>query len=161
LAAALSQANINVVTLANNHLMDCGRDGVIETLNALADAGVHTVGAGMDECAAHCPAGIGRGSFRGGILGYYLNRRCAATRDLPGGAMDTDEFLRADIEGLHKLVDRVVVTFHWGVPYERTPCEQDRAKARLAVDLGADLVVGHHPHVLQPMEIYKGCPIFY
>jgi poly-gamma-glutamate capsule biosynthesis protein CapA/YwtB (metallophosphatase superfamily) len=160
-AASLARANINVVTLANNHLMDCGRDGVVETLNALANAGVQAVGAGVDEPDAHRPTVVNCGPLRLGILGYYWNRRCAATHKLPGSAVDTREHLQADIRRIREAVDRVVVTFHWGVPYERTPSEQDRAKARLAVDLGADLVIGHHPHVIQPIEIYGGRPIFY
>jgi poly-gamma-glutamate capsule biosynthesis protein CapA/YwtB (metallophosphatase superfamily) len=75
--------------------------------------------------------------------------------------MDTPEDLRADIGALCKKVDRVVVEFHWGIPYECEPLPEDREKARLAVDCGADVVVGHHPHVIQPMEVYRGCPIFY
>jgi len=96
-----------------------------------------------------------------GLLGYYWNRRTAATSDLPGSALDEPEDLRADIGALRSQVDRVVVEFHWGIPYEREPLPEDREKARLAVDCGADVVIGHHPHVIQPMEIYRGCPIFY
>jgi hypothetical protein len=96
-----------------------------------------------------------------GLLGYYWNRRTAATTELPGSAMDTPEDLRADIGALRRQVDRVVVEFHWGIPYEHEPQPEDREKARLAVDCGADVVVGHHPHVIQPMEVYRGCPIFY
>jgi len=55
----------------------------------------------------------------------------------------------------------VVVTFHWGVPYVREPSEADRAKARLALDCGADVVIGHHPHIVQPFEIYRDRPIFF
>src|SRR5262249_58648833 len=58
-------------------------------------------------------------------------------------------------------VDRIVVTFHWGVPYQRQPWAESRARARLAIDLGADVVVGHHPHVIQPFEVHRGRPIFY
>jgi hypothetical protein len=54
-----------------------------------------------------------------------------------------------------------VVTFHWGVPYVREPAPEDRAKARLAIDCGADTVIGHHVHVLQPLEIWRDRPIFY
>ena len=75
--------------------------------------------------------------------------------------MDRPEYLFADIVALRKQVDRVVVEFHWGIPYEREPLPEDREKARLAVDCGADVVIGHHPHVIQPMEVYRGCPIFY
>jgi hypothetical protein len=99
--------------------------------------------------------------MRIGLLGYYWNRRTAATAVLPGSAMDPPEALEADIRALRELADRIVVTFHWGVPYEPQPSPEDRAKAHFAVDCGADAVVGHHPHIVQPFEIYRGCPIFY
>jgi poly-gamma-glutamate capsule biosynthesis protein CapA/YwtB (metallophosphatase superfamily) len=161
LAKALSRANVKVVTLANNHLMDCGGAGVLETLEALASAGVAAVGGAENEEAAHRPVIRQAGRWRVGLLGYYWNRRTAATNEFPGSAMETPEHLRADIGALRKQVDRVVVEFHWGVPYEREPLPEDREKARLAVDCGADAVVGHHAHVIQPMEVYRGCPIFY
>ena len=161
LAHALKSANVNVVTLANNHLTDCGRQGVLETFEALNAAGVHKIGAGKSEISAHAPLIMDAGSLRVGILGYYWNKRCAATIDQPGSAMDTEAWLKADIEALRSRVDRVVTVFHWGVPYERLPRPDDQAKARLAIDLGSDLVIGHHPHVIQPLEVYKGCPIFY
>jgi poly-gamma-glutamate capsule biosynthesis protein CapA/YwtB (metallophosphatase superfamily) len=161
LAGSLSRAGVNVVTLANNHLMDCGRSGVLETLDALSNANVHTLGAGTNERAAHAPVSLPSRAMRIGLLGYYWNRRTAAGEDLPGSAMDPPEALEADICSLRKNVDRIVVTFHWGVPYEREPSTEDRAKAHFAVDCGADAVVGHHPHIVQPFEIYRGCPIFY
>jgi hypothetical protein len=161
LAFALKRANINVVTLANNHLLDCGRHGVFETFEALAKAEVHAVGAGKNEASAHAPVILEAGPLRIGILGYYWNRRTAATDKLPGSAVDTPEWLETDIKALRQFVDRIVVTCHWGVPYERGPSVEDRRKARLAIDLGADLVIGHHPHVIQPLEVYKGKAIFY
>ncbi len=161
LAGALARAGINIVTLANNHLVDCGRAGVLETLEALEQAGVAPVGAGIDKRAAHRPVILEAGGLRVGILGYYWNRRCAARDNLPGSAMDTPEALAEDIGALRARVDRVVVTCHWGVPYERQPSSEDRAKARWAVDCGADAVIGHHPHIVQPAEVYRGRPIFY
>src|SRR6267143_117643 len=161
LAGSLSRAGINVVTLANNHLMDCGRSGVLETLDVLSHANVLALGAGTNERAAHAPVIRQAGGIRIGLLGYYWNRRTAATVDHPGSAMDPPEALETDIRALRKHADRIVVTFHWGVPYEREPSPDDRAKAHFAVDCGADAVVGHHPHVVQPFEIYCGCPIFY
>ncbi|MDE3231520.1 MAG: CapA family protein [Chloroflexota bacterium] len=161
LASALTRAGVNALTLANNHLLDCGRAGVEETLETLTQAGITAVGAGVNTRAAHTPAILPAGRWRIGLLGYYWNSRCAARDDLPGSAMDTAEDLEADIHALRQQVDRVVVTFHWGVPYEREPHPDDRAKARLAVDCGADAVIGHHPHVAQPFEIYRGAPIFY
>ncbi len=161
LASSLTRAGINVVTLANNHLLDCGRSGVLETLDALARAKVSALGAGEDKSAAHAPVIRQAGRLRIGLLGYYWNSRTAATADRPGSAMDFPEMLEADIRGLREQVDRIVVTCHWGVPYEREPSIADRAKAHLAVDCGADVVIGHHPHIVQPFEIYRGRPIFY
>lgn len=161
LAGSLARAGVSVVTLANNHLLDCGRAGVMETLDALRCAGVAAVGAGINETAAHAAVIRQAGRFRVGFLGYYWNRRCAATGDLPGSALDPPAALETDIRRLKDQADRVVVTFHWGVPYLREPSAADRAKARHAVDCGADVVVGHHPHIVQPLEIHRGCPIFY
>ena len=161
LASALARAGINVLTLANNHLLDCGRSGVLETLEILAREGLAPLGAGVNEEEAHRPVIRQAGRLRIGLLGYYWNRRTAATADKPGSAMDPDESLEADIRALQERADRIVVVFHWGVPYLRDPSAEDRAKARLAIDLGADAVVGHHPHVIQPFEVYHGRPIFF
>ncbi|GAC1445607.1 MAG: CapA family protein [Chloroflexota bacterium] len=161
LAQTLIHAGVDVVTLANNHLLDCGHAGVIETIDALEEAGVAFVGGGRNERLAHEPVIMQAGQYSVGLLGYYWNRRCAARADLPGSATDTPAELAADIRNLRPRVDRVVVTFHWGIPYEREPSRDDRAKARLAVDCGADAVIGHHVHVMQPFEVYRGCPIFY
>jgi poly-gamma-glutamate capsule biosynthesis protein CapA/YwtB (metallophosphatase superfamily) len=161
LATALTRAGINALTLANNHLLDCGRAGVLETLETLARANIASLGAGANTQAAHAPGVLRAGRWRVGLLGYYWNSRCAARARLPGGAMDTPEALEADIRALRAQMDRVVVLFHWGVPYEREPLPEDQAKARLAVECGADAVIGCHPHIMQPFEIYRGRPIFY
>src|SRR5260370_561893 len=138
LASSLSRAGINVVTLANNHLTDCGRSGVLETLKALSNANVLALGAGTYGRTAHEPVILQAGGMRVGLLGYYWNRRTAATANLPGSAMDPREALAADIGALRERADRIVVTFHWGVPYEREPSSEDRAKAHFTVDCGAD-----------------------
>ena len=158
---ALQNANIGVVTLANNHLTDCGREGVVETLEFLEAAGIEPLGAGRNSTEAHVPFFFQEGDLRIGLLNYYWNRRTAATGRLPGSARATDETLRRDIPAAKAACDRLVVIFHWGLPYVAEPFEQDQAHARLAVDLGADLIVGHHPHVIQRLEVYQGVPIFY
>jgi poly-gamma-glutamate capsule biosynthesis protein CapA/YwtB (metallophosphatase superfamily) len=104
---------------------------------------------------------VSSGARRIGLLGYYWNRRCAAGPRRPGGATDSAEELARDIGQLRGSVDDVVVTFHWGIPYQPSPLASDRDKARLAIEMGADVVVGHHPHVLQPFEVHRGRPIFY
>jgi poly-gamma-glutamate capsule biosynthesis protein CapA/YwtB (metallophosphatase superfamily) len=111
-ATSVLRAGINVVTLANNHLVDCGREGVLETLEALAAAGVTPLGAAANQNAAHEPVIREAGGVRIGLLGYYWNRRCAATANLPGSAMGVFEELETDIRQLRTRVDRVVVTCH-------------------------------------------------
>src|SRR5206468_7941627 len=135
---AMLSAGINVATLANNHLLDCGREGVLETLQVLAETGVAAIGAGVNKAAAHAPAILQAGTLRVGLLGYYWNRRTSARGPWPGSAMDPPEDLAADIRALKGKVHRIVATFHWGVPYVREPSEADRAKARFAVDCGVD-----------------------
>lgn len=161
LASALSRAGFNAMTLANNHLLDCGREGVLETLEVLEAVGVAPLGAGRDRKAAHTPRIFEAGALRIGLLAYYWNGRTAATGRLPGSAMDSRAELEEDIRELRSRVDRVVTMFHWGVPYVREPAAEDRDKARFAVDCGADAVIGHHPHIVQPFEIWRDRPIFY
>jgi hypothetical protein len=134
---------------------------VLETLEALAVAGVTPLGAAANETAAHVPVVREAGGLRIGLLGYYWNRRCAATANLPGSAMGVFEELETDIRKLRRQVDRVVVTFHWGRPYKPEPSPRARAKARFAIDCGAHAVIGHHPHIIQALEIYRSRPIFY
>jgi poly-gamma-glutamate capsule biosynthesis protein CapA/YwtB (metallophosphatase superfamily) len=161
IASSFLPAGINVLTLANNHLVDCGREGVLETLEALVTAGVTPLGAAANESAAHEPVIRDADGLRIGLLGYYWNRRCAATSNLPGSAMGVFEELETDIRKLRSQVDRVIVTFHWGRPYKPDPSPRARAKARFAIECGAHAVVGHHPHIIQAFEIYRHRPIFY
>jgi hypothetical protein len=124
-------------------------------------AGVTPLGAAANEIAAHEPVIREAGGLRIGLLGYYWNRRCAATANLPGSAMGVFEELETDIRNLRRQVDRVVVTFHWGRPYKPEPSPRARGKARFAIDCGAHAIVGHHPHIIQALEIYRNRPIFY
>jgi poly-gamma-glutamate capsule biosynthesis protein CapA/YwtB (metallophosphatase superfamily) len=133
----------------------------LETLKDLERHGIHAIGVGRRVREAHQPAIVRAGEHAVGLLGYYWNRRTAARGKLPGSAMDTPDSLANDITRLRALVDRVVVTVHWGVPYDRQPSPADQEKARLMISLGADIVIGHHPHIIQQVEIFKNRPIFY
>lgn len=161
IARSLKETGINVVALANNHLLDCGRQGVLDTLDALTSVGIRHLGAGPDDKRAYDPVVQVADGTRIGLLNYYWNPRTAAREKLAGSAMDTTERLASGIRGLKKEAEKVVVIFHWGIPYEREPLPEDRVKARYAVDCGADVVIGHHPHVVQPFEVHHGHPIFY
>ncbi len=157
----LRRAGINLVSLANNHILDCGRDGVIETIQSLDKHDIGYVGGGINREEAHRPKIIEVGTLKIGVLGYYWNKRTAAKRNSPGSAMDTFERYERDLNKLKPLVDKIIVTVHWGTPYEREPKEETIEKAKSFVDLGADVVVGHHPHIVQRVDIYRGKPIFY
>jgi poly-gamma-glutamate capsule biosynthesis protein CapA/YwtB (metallophosphatase superfamily) len=156
-----SRAGINVMTLANNQPVDCGREGILETLEALAVAGITPLGTAANGSAGHEPVIRKAGGLQIGLLGYHWNRRCTATANLPGSAMGVFEELESDIYKLRRQVDRVVVTFDWGHPNKSEPSPRARAKALFAIDCGAHAVVGHHPHIIQALEIYRRCPIFY
>ncbi|MER8434280.1 CapA family protein [Mesorhizobium caraganae] len=160
-ASVLRRAGFAAMTIANNHIQDCGRDGVIETLDTLEQHHIRPYGGGRNQSVAHDPAIFDGTDIRVGLLGYYWNRRTAAHGDLPGSAQDLTELVERDLARLRPLVDRIAVMVHWGVPYQRQPTEEDRMKAQLFIDLGADAVIGHHPHILQPVEIYKARPILY
>lgn len=160
-APTLRRAGFDAMTIANNHLLDCGREGVRETLATLSQQGIEVVGGGPNESTAHNAAIFDTRGGRVGLLGYYWNRRTAAIGDLPGSARDLPELVERDIGRLKRHADRVAVMVHWGVPYERQPSDEDRMKARHFIDCGADIVIGHHPHIIQPLEVYRGRPIFY
>ncbi len=161
-APVLRRGGFAAMTIANNHIRDCGPGGVIETLDTLERHHIKAYGGGRNQNSAHDPAIFDGVDIRIGLLGYYWNDRTAARDDLPGSAQDLPELVERDLARLRPLVDRIAVMVHWGdITYQRHPAEQDRVKAQHFIDMGADAVIGHHPHILQTIEIYKDRPILY
>jgi poly-gamma-glutamate capsule biosynthesis protein CapA/YwtB (metallophosphatase superfamily) len=161
-APVLRRGGFAAMTIANNHIRDCGPGGVIETLDTLERHHIKPYGGGRNQNSAHDPAIFDGVDIRIGLLGYYWNDRTAARDDLPGSAQDLPELVERDLARLRPLVDRIAVMVHWGdITYQRHPAEQDRVKAQHFIDMGADAVIGHHPHILQAIEIYKDRPILY
>jgi len=161
--AALKGAGFDLLSLANNHTMDQGREGLTDTIKVLESYGIKTVGAGMSRSEARKPVFIEKGKTRIGFLGYS---------DFPpeGYMYDEDkaDVARADMKSLgeeakaaREQCDFLVVSFHWGKEFDRYPGDRQREMAHTAIENGADLVIGHHPHVLQSVEEYKGKLIFY
>ncbi len=99
---------------------------------------------------------LGYGDIESGIRKGYV-----ATSEKPGVALLTKENLRQDIQTARKQAHVVIISMHWGTEYEQSPTKRQRMLAHLAVDYGASLVLGHHPHVIQPLEEYKDGYIFY
>ena len=160
-APGLIRAGIDVVTLANNHILDYGIEGLESTLAVLDSIGLAYCGAGLNRDHAQQPAIIERNGFRIGFLGYSLTfpEEFWATRSREGTNYPYN--LKRNIELTDSLADFVVVTFHWGGEGMNYPKEYQKHFARAAIDYGADLVLGHHPHVLQGLEIYKNRLIAY
>lgn len=161
--AALKGAGFDILSLANNHTMDQGREGLIDTVKVLESYGIRPLGAGMTRDEARKPVFIEKRRRKIGFLGYC---------DFPpeGYIYDEDkaDVARADMKSLGEEVraarencDFLVVSFHWGKEFDCYPGDRQREMAHAVIENGADLIIGHHPHVLQGVEEYKGKLIFY
>ena len=162
-AAALSRAGFTVVTLANNHIMDFGAEGLAETLNNLDRAKILHAGAGVNLAEARREALVTVKGRRVALLAYSLTYPAEffAGKGLPGAAQGVADRVREDIVRAREAADYVVISFHWGEELAGTPKPYQQHAAHAAIDAGADLVLGHHPHVLQGIERYRGKTIFY
>jgi poly-gamma-glutamate capsule biosynthesis protein CapA/YwtB (metallophosphatase superfamily) len=158
----LKKSGIDVVSLANNHLGDYGSEAVAETLDGLDVVGVAHGGAGRNEVEARRPAILDAGGRRIAVLAYVEPMwSVVEAKEGPGVAVFDPEEAAADIVAARAMADLVLVSLHWGEEHSGFPRESDREIARMLVDAGADAILGHHPHVLQGAEFYRGKPIFY
>jgi poly-gamma-glutamate capsule biosynthesis protein CapA/YwtB (metallophosphatase superfamily) len=163
LAPVLREAGFGVLSLANNHAIDCQRPGLQRTRQALTDAVITPVGAGPTLAEAERGVVMTVKGLRIGFLAYS-DFGCATfildpTRESVVNL--NEECLRRTIPELARRCDVVVVSYHWGVEGRREPSPRERRLAHLAVDLGAKLVVGHHAHVRGAIEKYRGGLIAY
>lgn len=154
---ALLDANFSVLSVANNHSGDWGRDAFSDTLKRLRSAGVLTVGGGVDIQDAQKVSVTEVDGYKLGFVGFtdigpdWLE----AGEDTPGILLAGSSYHDAVIERASREVDVLIVSYHFGEEYMKVPNERQRYLATRAVDLGADIVVGHHPHVIQEVERYK------
>ena len=181
----LRWAGIDLVSLANNHLHDCGGDGVGETMRHLTDAGLIHFGAADQDRVAE-PRIVHVGDTAVALCGVLApdalfhdhgasleddaydrvlaatRRRHAATPTRPGLliAAHDDSWLNM-VRHARERADVVIVFAHWGIRYHRPPSALQRQLAHKAIDAGADLVVGHHAHIWQPVELYRGKAVVY
>jgi len=165
-AAALRDAGFDVVALANNHTLDYGHRGMQDTIRHLREVGIETVGAGDDERQAREGLVVEVDGTRIGLLAYmepygrYPKDAWFAEGDRGGCARMDKDALRDDIARMREQADVVIVHLHGGRNYKDVTGYQKRM-GRAAIDLGADAVNGHHPHVAQGVEIYRSKPIVY
>ncbi len=162
---ALKNAGFDIVSLANNHMSDQGSQGVLNTLKYLNSADIKTIGAGKNINEANQPAFLEADGLKFAFLAYndsdVVPPRYEASTDRAGTAFMRAEKMTEAIINAKKEADFVIVSMHSGVEYVLNPNKRQIDFARTAIDAGAELVIGHHPHVTQPIEQYNGKYILY
>jgi poly-gamma-glutamate synthesis protein (capsule biosynthesis protein) len=160
--AGLKLAGIAVVSTANNHSRDCASHGVEFTMAWLRAHGIEPVGSGESDTAAHKGIVLVRHGVRFGFLGYTYDQNNGNWKDTdPRIALADPKIVCRDVSEIRKRADVVIVSMHHGVEYTLKPTAAQVAFAHAAIDAGATLVIGHHPHVVQPSERYRDGLIFY
>ena len=188
---AIAQAGFNIASFASNHCMDWGKEAFVDTLAHLNANGIRTIGAGNNLAEARKPLIVESNGNKIGWLAYcsvglpknWADEQrvgCAPARahtvyeplerDQPGTPArilsfpnEADlEAMCADIRQLKKLVDVVMVSMHWGIHHKEAEIAMyQRTYGHRAIDGGADVILGHHAHILKAAEVYRGKPIFY
>jgi len=163
IAQNLKNAGFNLMNLANNHTMDHGAIGLIDTMNTLDEYGIAWFGAGKTAEEAVSPVFINISGTVIGFLGYsaFPPEGYFHTQEKPNISMLDESSLRESVINARNKCDFLIVSFHWGREFDPYPDDSQKNTARIAIDSGADIVIGHHPHVYQGVEEYNGKFIFY
>jgi len=190
-AQAMRRANFGVISCAGNHCLDWGAEALFETIANLQSQGMNVVGAGANIREARRPVVRTVAKTRVAFLAYSsilpasywaeeLRAGCAPMRahtlyeqielDQPGtpcrihtyAHTEDLEALRHDVRAARSVADVVIVSMHWGIHFiPAALADYQREVGHAAIDAGADLILGHHAHILKGVEIYQGRPIFY
>lgn len=153
-----------IACLANNHIMDYGETGYAETISRLEATGVEHFGAGSIDEDCNNPLIINLQGLTVALIGFVCpsTHPVFAHEERPGVCPISLEAIRSLLRQVRQAdVDQVVACLHWGPEEVSLPHPDDVQLARQIIDAGADLIIGHHPHRIQPYEIYKGKYIFY
>jgi poly-gamma-glutamate synthesis protein (capsule biosynthesis protein) len=143
-------AGFDVLTLANNHTVDFGRDSLLDTVKAVHAAGIQTIGAGANDAQARRPAIVEAGGLRVALLGYSDVNPAGfnATSTSPGTAKADIAAITTDVHAALRRADVAVCFFHWGTELHPSPDSRQQQFAAACLNAGARLVLGAHPHVL-------------
>ena len=189
-ASIFQTAKTDVVSLASNHAMDFGWDALEDTIALFTSYGMQVVGAASNEADARKPVILEKDGVRTAILAYcsVIREGQAAVGDHPGvtpmrartwyepidfqpgcpplimsEALPRDvAAMEDDIREAKKIAHAVVVCLHWGIRYiPKVLATYQEPVAHAAIEAGADVIIGHHPHQIKAVEVYKGKPIFY
>lgn len=162
----LVYAGFDVLSVANNHTFDYGREAFEDSLSRLKSAGIDYVGGGFSSTEVHAPLVKQIDETRVAFLAYsnFVAPFWIVQQQQSGIALadwSTLETVKGDVAQAKSQADIVVVSLHAGEEYTKEPTDFQKKFAQIAIDAGADLVVGHHPHVAQPVEQYNNGWIAY
>ena len=166
----LSLAGFDLLSLANNHAMDFGAEGLMQAIQLLEARGINTVGAGADDTAAHNPVIFEMKGIKLAFLAYvdvpvefrgFDAHAWIAGENHSGVAWAEPARIRTDVTDALSQADLVVVILHSGYENVIQPSPPQVAAAHAAIEAGAKLVIGHHAHVLQPIELFRDGVIAY
>ena len=170
--AVLNKAKINMVSLANNHVLDYEEEALLDCLEILDRNNIEHAGAGIDFVDASSPAileiPIKENAYKVGMIAFTDNEAVWEALDQPGifyVPVDLKDkrtqVLMNEVEKTKKDADLLILSAHWGPNWGYRPQPNHVFFAQALIDVGADIIFGHSPHVFQGVEIYKGKPILY
>ncbi|MCL5011233.1 MAG: CapA family protein [Patescibacteria group bacterium] len=163
--SAIKRAGFTVLSLANNHTMNFGGKGLQKTMQNLENVGLQYAGAGNNIDEAYQPVIMEKNGLKFAFLAFtdtdVIPNSYGATAGKPGVAFMDKTLMERAVEQAKTRADFVIVYIHSGNEYQKNPSQRQTDFARAAIDEGAHLVVGSHPHIVQPAETYKGKYIFY
>lgn len=157
-ADALVDAGFNVINEASNHALDMGEAGLMKTLAGWRERNIAVIGAFETEQASQTDCILEKSGIKYGFLGYtYGTNGYPIPQDKPWliSLIDRDK-IKADIERLRPKCEYLVVSVHWGTEYQTTSSAEQQELAQFIADCGADLIIGHHPHVIQEAQVLTG-----
>ena len=159
----IADAGIDWVSLANNHIGDQGRTGVLQTIKNVEKYGLAHAGAGKNATAARTPSTFEFDDTTVAVLAYdAIYKPYHATASRVGSAAFTIKNVSADVKKAREAGADVVIVFpHWGREYQYAPTSRQREQAHAIIDAGADMIIGNHAHYAAAMEAYQGKPIWY
>ena len=163
LISGLKFAGFNIASVANNHTIDYGKSGFLRTMTYLKNDSILPVGGGSNQNEAFTPIIINKNGEKFAFFGFleFLLEGVVFMDSQPYPAFGDNDRLCSEIRKIRKDVDYIIISFHWGQEGAVIPTSKQIEIAHEVVDAGADLIIGHHPHVLQSIETYKGKLILY
>lgn len=141
----LKRLGFNLLNLANNHTLNFGQEGLSQSKGYLKESGINYFGDPQNQQEISLVKQLK--GIKIGFVGYH--------------DLDSDNSILEEIQKLKREIDFVIVYAHWGKEYQTVFSKFQQRQAQRLIDSGADVVFGSHPHVIQPMEVYKNKPIFY